>query len=590
MSLQNVQLHLVDSVETAGNLMRWLSTTDDRIFVDIESSGLDKYHDVIRLVQVGDARNGWTIPWDQWNGVFREIVNKYEGRYGFHNAPFDLAFLGRYSVEVPRHRVDDSRILSHVDYPVRSHRLKDLASTLVDARAASMQSQLDEAIGPGKRWTWATVPLDFQPYWLYSALDTVLTAHVWDILETKVKAVDAWAAYELEIAAQWAVERIMSNGVHIDRDQAASNANKLDVYCTEVANWCKEKYGISPGSAQGVIDILIAEGYEFTKLTDGGAFALDKEVLSGIDHELAYAVLTRRQMQKLSSTYLAHFADAPDNGIIRPSINPLGARTSRMSISNPNLQNLPRTSESTAGNVVRSCVTTRYPGGSLVFCDFSQIEMRVLTHLSNDAGLQEAFRGEEDFFVSMARQVYHDASIHRKHPLRQRVKNVMYGKIYGAGTAKLAATAGVPLEDMEMTMRLIDQAFPGVRGYQETIQRVAWQREQADGHSWVRSPLTGRRHPADSGKSYTLGNYLIQGMAAEAFKMKVLALDAAGLDKYMMLLVHDEVICDVPPEDVHHVATTMRDIMNDDKLLAVPVQADVSYGPHWGAKKDYVFS
>src|SRR5690606_7549861 len=112
------------------------------------------------------------------------------------------------------------------------------------------------------------------------------------------------------------------------------------------------------------------------------------------------------------------------------------------------------------------------------------------------------------------------------------------------------------------------------------------QRLVQEGVAYVKSPLTGRRHIADEGREYALLNYLIQGTAAEIFKMKLLELDAAGLGEYMILPVHDEVIMDVPRDVEQDVIKTIRDIMNDDTLLSVPITAGVSRGERWGEKED----
>jgi len=104
---------------------------------------------------------------------------------------------------------------------------------------------------------------------------------------------------------------------------------------------------------------------------------------------------------------------------------------------------------------------------------------------------------------------------------------------------------------------------------------------------YVRSPLTRRRHPSDDGKEYALVNYLIQGLAAEMFKMKLLELDAAGLGEWMCLPVHDEVILDVPAEHIRDAAHALQQVMNDEKLLSVPITASVSVGESWGQKRAY---
>lgn len=594
MTLDAVKLHLIDSVDEASKLMTWLGERrpDDIIGIDIESTGLDKFRDRTRLVQIGDENTGWAIPWEDWGGVVREVVRKYTGWYVGHNfVSFDWTFLEREGVVVPRDRLHDSRPLAHIVDPTFSTALKNLAARHVDSRAKVMQDELDDAIGAKGGWTWATVPIDFAKYWQYGALDPVITIRLWNELKKKVDEEDAWRAYEVELGAAWVTRQMEINGAHVNRAYAAEYLTKYTHYCEEVAQWVKAKYGIGAGSNQAIIDVLKQEGFDFVKRTKSGADALDADVLSSIDHPLANAVLSRRKLQKVASTYLSHIVgDADEDDLMHPSINPLGARTSRMSMSGPNLQNLPRASEKNpAATTVRNCYTTRYgDDGRMVFTDFSQIEMRGLAHMSQDQGMKAAFlKTDEDFFVNLARDVFCDDTINKKDPRRQVVKNVGYGKIYGAGIAKLALTARISEEQAAAAMHAFDASFPGVRAFQNRVQRVALERKASEGVGYVRSPLTNRRHPSDSGKEYALVNYLVQGLAAEMFKMKLVELDNAGLSKYMILPVHDEVIMDVPNEDLHEVVSTVQSIMNDHMLLSIPIEAETSVGKRWGQKEAY---
>jgi DNA polymerase I len=596
-SLDDVTLHLVDSIDEAFAFKRWVGerrpTVGDMsvIGVDTETTGLSQLNDQLRLVQVGDGQTGWAIPWAEWGGVAREILTQWEGHFVFHNAPFDRAFLERLNVKIPTGRVLDTRPMFHVLEPTYSTALKNLASRYVDPRAKAMQDDLDDAIGKKGGWTWGTVPIRFAKYWQYGALDPVLTYRLLEEAWPRLHADGSMPAYELESSVQWVIQRMSHRGAHVDRRFAHIKHGEFVDYCAQVQEWCLHTYGISAGSDIALIEVLQREGVEFTKYTKSGTrLSLDAEVLESIDHPLAQAVLQRRRLQKIASTYLAHIVNEADaDDLMHPDINPLGARTSRMSMANPNLQNLPRASETnTAAKTVRDCYTTRYDdNGTMVFCDFDQIEMRGLAHMSGDQGLRDAFLSPGDFFVNLARRVYRDDTIEKKHPLRQRVKNVGYAKIYGAGTRKMAITAGIPEEEMAISVHAFDAEFPGVRLFQNRVQRVALERKAAEGMGYVRSPLTQRRHPSDSGKEYALVNYLVQGLAAEMFKMKILELDAAGLGEFMVLPVHDEIILDVRNESLPEVIDTLQKVMNDDKLLSVPITAGIATGARWGSKQDY---
>lgn len=592
--LENVKVHLVNSVDKAHEMMRWLSNQQS-IAVDTETTGLDIRTDYVRLVQIGSRLDGWAIPWAEWNGVFREIVRKFKGLYIAHNAKFDVAMLDKTGTHLPRNRIVDTRIMHHILYPTRSTALKNIATRLIDPRAAHAQKKLDEALNSRGGWTWATIPTDFEPYWAYGALDTVLTHRIFDILLDKIKEQYAMKALEIENTVQWSIEKMERRGVHVDVAYAKKYKEEFEEYCASVAAWCESEYGISPGSNKDVIRILSDEGVEFFKKTDSGALSLDKEVLSGISHPLAESVLQRRQLQKLASTYLRHYIEEVDeNDCIHPTINTLGARTSRMSMQQPNFQNLPRRSETNkSAQIIRNCVNSRYGrNGSLIMADFDQIEMRAMAHLSEDQGLIDAFLGPDDFFITLARSIYADSTIKdKKDPRRQVTKNAGYAKIYGAGIPKFALTAGIPEDQARFVMKQFDTLFHKVPVFQKRIQAEAIQTHRETGDmGYVTCPLSGRIHHADPGKEYALVNYVTQGFAAQILKLKIIELDDAGLDEFMILPVHDEIILDTPNENKKDVITTLNDIMNDTSLLTVPVTAGIAHGNRWGEKEDYVIA
>ncbi len=594
MSLDDVQLHLVDDFETACELMRWLSSEDaaDSIAVDTETTGLVIGKDRIRLAQLGGMTHGWAVPWDQWNGLYVEALKRYEGRIDMHNAKFDAGMLATDPLNayfVPRSRIDDTRVMSHILEPNMSTALKSQAARHVDSLAAGAQGELHKAIGPRGAWDWATVPIDFGPYWQYAALDTVLTRHLKEHHAPLTRAIGATESYQLEMAAQWVIEKAERYGAHVDVPYAREHYDKFLAYVATAEKWVLENYGVKPGSNAAIVRILQDAGYEFTKATASGAVALDKEVLDGIDHPLAQTVLQRRQLQKLAATYLKHFIEEVDaDDCIHPSINTLGARTSRMSMERPNLQNLPRKSEKNrAAEVVRNSISAR-EGNTLLLCDFDQIEMRLLAHLSRDEGLRAAFLGPDDFFVSIAREVFHDPTLVKKDPRRSLIKNTTYAEVYGAGLAKQAATARVPVDDVKAVKSRFDTLYPGVKSFKKSVEMLAWRRQRDEGVGYVLSGLgTGRRHIADHNKMYALVNWLIQGTAAEALKYKIVELDAAGLGDYFVAPVHDEVILDVPNDMVPDAVETLKQVMNDDKMFSVPITASVSYGERWGAKVDW---
>jgi DNA polymerase-1 len=583
---------LVNSVDDAYALMRWLSTKDE-VALDIEGSGLKKYTDKVRLVQLGDQREAWCIPFERWGGVVEDVVRRFQGTYVTHNGPnYDIPMLRTAGIEIPQHKVHDTRLMAHVVDSTGSIALKNLCKRLIDPRAASMQKELDDAMKKSG-WGWDTVPVDFQPYWVYGGVDTILTLQLKDILWPQVQA-QSPDAYALELAVVWVTERMERKGILVDREHTSRFRTELTDYMTAVEAWCENTYNVYPGSNAGIIKRLQADGVVFTKMTAGGNISLDKDVLASIDHPLAQAVLGRRRAQKVCSTYLGTYLDLTEfDPRIHPSINTVGGsgkspfepggnsgvRTGRMSSNDPNMQNVP--TRGPFKKKIRNCFVPaeRY---TWLKADFSQIEMRGMAHMAQDEAMLAAFRTEGDFFVNMARQIFNEPDFRKSDPRRQFVKNGGYAKIYGAGIDKFSATAGVHPDEGRAFMRQFDATFSGVVRWTRELEMLARRRLDSEGEAYVRSPLTNRKLVAEAGKLYTLVNYAIQGMAAEILKMKIVEADAAGLGEYMILPVHDEIDFEVPDDDLGEVVPVINSVMNDDKLLSVPIESSLDMGKRWG--------
>jgi DNA polymerase I-like protein with 3'-5' exonuclease and polymerase domains len=434
--LAGARFHYLDTVEDAWELMRWLSTQAE-VAIDTETTGLSPERDRVRLFQIGSAYEGWTIPFERWGGVVEDIVRRFTGYYRCHHAKFEYSMLKAEGIQLPKERMRCSLLMSHVLESTGSLALKTLASRLVDKSAGIGQRALQEAMARSG-WTWGTIPLDFPGYWTYAALDTVLTYRLTDVQYPRVLA-EAPNAYELELATTWVTERMERRGALVDREYVTRHAEKLGKYVDDTAAWCKKHYGVYPGSDMEVIRRLQRDGVEFSKLTRNGRISLDKEVLATIDHPLAQAVLNRRKAAKLVSTYLEpYLAHSLHDGLLHPHINVIGGRaknpfeaggeagvrTGRMSMDEPNLQNVPR--HTAATTLIRDAIIAR-EGNVLVMCDFDQIEMRIFAHLMNvavnDPSMRDTFLQPGDFFVNAAREVTQDPTLTKDDPRRQMTKN-----------------------------------------------------------------------------------------------------------------------------------------------------------------------
>lgn len=585
--LSAVQLKLVETIDDAFALKRWLGERREVLAFDTETGGLDWWRDPLRLVQLGDEQTGWAIP-VTWLGFVIEVMAAYEGPIVAHNLKFDLHFLETNGVRLRRDLTHDTRIMAHLVNPARATGLKALARRLIHPNTILGERMLKDGMRENG-WTWATVPYDFAPYWQYGALDPVLTARLYRRFAPTVRANYGWI-YDIEIACQHVLADMERRGVRLDFGYIEPTLAAFDAYLTEMRAWIKLEFGVAnPNSDPQVIDALQDRGMAtyLTKRTDKGNVSVDAEVLRSVPDPLARAILAFRDADKVANTYLRNYVGLANGDLIHASINPIGARTGRMSVSRPSLQNIPRSEHPRNAFIARD-------GRRLVLSDYDQIEMRLLAHFAGEQRMIEAIRYGDwmtsqgypgyDVHSMNARGIY-GVSVDDPVPKKQRqvTKNSGFAKIYGAGTAQFARTAGITITEAETFLETYDRQYPGVTRFQSEVARVAMQRALQEDEPYVVAP-SGRRHPTTKNKIYKLVNYLIQGTAADVLKRKLVELRMHGLDEYLVLPVHDEVIADVPKDDADEYAASLKAVMEDHESFAVPLTVDSEIVGCWGEK------
>ena len=579
--LDHVTLSLVNSFDRAQEFMRWMGERRPMLGVDTETSGLVPHKDKVRLIQFGDLNQGWALPWERWGGLALEVLNGYTGDLALHNSPFDIRMLTYAAPDElkrwPWERTWDTMTMSHLVSPASPHGLKPLSGMLIDRKAAAAQSQLDAGM-VDNHWSWATVPLDYPPYWIYGALDPVLTCYLQQHFKPLIPNP---RLLDMEMATLRIVTAMMLKGARIDLDYCWEATSKLSTFSAQARDWLHRTYGLAnPTSSVQALEAFKRAGVTVPlKFTKGGAQALDKEVLEAIDHPLATYILAVKQSEKMVSTYFDNFREMVDeNGRVHANIRAQGARTGRMTVTEPALQTLKKKS-----GIVRNAFIPA-DEHSLVSVDADQIEARLMAHFSQDAGLKAAFLSSDDFFTGLAKQIFRDETIHKDDKRRQLTKGVIYGKLYGAGVPTMARTAKVSESQMAEVVAGFEQTFPGVKVFQQAVNGAAISRYRAEGEAYITTPF-GRKLLADDNREYALVNYLLQGHAAEIFKLNLAKLDAVGLGPYLMLPVHDEIVMEVPNEEADNALKLAIETMNDDDGYFVPItwSGEVMAGA-WGAK------
>ena len=334
-----------------------------------------------------------------------------------------------------------------------------------------------------------------------------------------------------------------------------------------------EKLGLSPG-----------------KRTPKGQLSTDASVLEKLrDHPVVDALLDWRELDKLNSTYLEALPRLvdPRDGRIHTSFNQAVAATGRLSSSNPNLQNIPVRTE--LGRQIRRAFIPGGDGQVLLAADYSQIELRILAHLSGDEGLREAFATGHDIHTATAARVFGLPQDKVDPALRSRAKMVNYGLAYGMNAWGLASRLDIAPDEAQEIMDAYFASFPKIREYLDRQVDHA----TVDGYT---ETLLGRRRyipelqaanprVRDLGRRQAL-NAPIQGSASDVFKVAMIhvergVLERPELDLHMLLTVHDELVFEVAEAHVEEAAALVKERMESAVELDVALRADIGWGANW---------
>jgi DNA polymerase-1 len=320
----------------------------------------------------------------------------------------------------------------------------------------------------------------------------------------------------------------------------------------------------------------------------------DESVLSQLaeeGHQVPRLILEYRELDKLDSTYVRKLPTMvnPETGRIHTSFNQTVAATGRLSSSDPNLQNIPI--RSALGREIRKGFVPA-EGCRFISADYSQIELRVLAHLSGDPVFVEAFRGDGDIHRETAARIFGRDPAAVTPPMRDRAKTINFGIIYGQGAASLSRQLGVSRGEAEDFIESYFERFAGVRDYLDTMKDTAREKGYVETLLGRRRyiPEIRSRNPGVRGFGERLAtNSPIQGTAADLIKLAMIRLHdrlvRSGTGAHMLLQVHDELLFEVPDEEVEAVSEIVREEMEGAIRLSVPLKVDLGSGESWYESK-----
>jgi DNA polymerase-1 len=573
----------------------FLSRGDRPICVDTETTGLDIYsrEHRLRLVQFGDDREAWVLRADLFADVAADALRR-PLRLTAHNATYDALVLDRHGVarlEDLMPRMTDTRILAHLLDPRAKQegglglRLKDLAAVYVDPSAPDTEEGLTavfRSLGLTKATGFARIPIDHPTYLTYAGLDTILGARLLDELAPMVSGIGCDDLSEFEHHLQMLLAILQRRGMLLDVPYAEDLLAGLRAEGASHRAAAKALGLDNVSSPRQVADRLLAMGEVLTERTASGAYKVDRAVLSALadlDRQLqpigsrepnpvALAVVHAKRADKWASTYAQALLDLRDEADrVHPSIGALMARTARMSISNPPLQQLP----SSDWTIRRAFIAD--PGQVIIAADYQAVEMRVLAALSGDATMRRAIAAGEDLHSFTAERVFGEGftSQHRKI-----AKAVGFGKVYGGGAATISRQTGADPSAVRAAIDAYDATFPGIKRYARHLQRAA-----EFGKREVVTP-SGRHLPLDRDRLYAATNYVVQSTARDLLAQAIVDIFDAGLGDHLLIPVHDELIGQAPEADAKEVITEIGRVM-ESTFHGVHIASDPEvYGPSWG--------
>ncbi len=399
---------------------------------------------------------------------------------------------------------------------------------------------------------------------------------------------------DVELPLSSVLARMEARGVRLDveylQEMGTVAREQMAALTTEIYRLAGREFNLN--SPPQLREVLYDElGLQPGKRTTKGALSTDASVLEKLreDHEIVDALLSWRELDKLNSTYLEALPKMvdPRDGRVHTSFNQAAAATGRLSSSNPNLQNIPVRSE--LGRRIRRSFIPGSPDQVLLVADYSQIELRVLAHLSGDDGLREAFEAGTDIHAATAATVFGLPLDQVDPELRRRAKMVNYGLAYGMNAWGLAQRLDIPPDEAEEILSGYFEGFPKIRDYL----RAQVDRARMDGFTetilgrrrYIPELTSGNRRLQALGERQAL-NAPIQGSASDVFKVAMIRVDEAlrerpELDCHMLLTVHDELVFEVPKDRVEEAAAAVADRMEHAIELEVALRADVGWGPNW---------
>ncbi|UXD69198.1 DNA polymerase I [Sphingobacterium faecium] len=588
---------LVNTKEKQEALAAQLSTRTSFCF-DTESTGLDaNLADIVGLSFSFEKGKAYYIPTPADRQQAQEVINIFKPilendqieKIG-QNIKYDILLLARYQIAV-KGPIFDTMLAHYLIDPDTRHGMDVLAENYLNYKPLS----ITELIGSKgkKQGNMRDVELDLIKE--YASEDADITLQLKEIFKPLLEETNTLSlANEVEFPLVYVLAEIERNGVRIDIDALQQFSKNLETDIRLLEQTIYEKAGVnfniaSPKQLGEVLfDKLKLDPK--AKKTKTGQYKTGEDVLLALAYksDIVQDILSFRQLQKLKSTYVDALPELinPDTGLIHTSYNQAVAATGRLSSTNPNLQNIPIRTE--RGREVRKAFIPRHENNVILSADYSQIELRLIAELSKDPNMMEAFTSGHDIHRATAARVYGLELEEVTSDQRRNAKAVNFGIIYGQSAFGLSQSLAIPRKE---AAEIIDQYFIQYAGIKKYMSEVL---EFAKENGYVETILKRRRYLRDiNSANMTVRGFAernainapIQGSAADLIKIAMLGIqkeiEEQGLLGKMIMQVHDELVFDVPENEVSIFKEIIQTKMTGAIKTEIPLVVEIGRGKNW---------
>ncbi len=568
---------------------------------DLETSGFDIFGSrIVGLSLAIEPHKAWYVPFTtsgdrnrietEYAALLKPLFESEESIKVGQNMKFDILFLRTLGIEV-KGRKADTMLMHYLLDPEARHSMDALAERYLNYSPIPITA----LIGKGAQQITMDM-VGIERIADYAAEDADITLQLYNALLPLVEQGEMWGLYsnieepliDVLVDMEW-------TGVNIDSPALRRYSETLGIKLMQLEQKIRQladEPALNVNSGRQIGEVLFSKMRiaDKPKMTKTKQFCTDEEYLTGFaaDYEIVRTILEYRGVKKLLSTYIEALPELvnPVTGRIHTSYNQAVTATGRLSSSNPNLQNIPI--RDAIGRPIRDAFIPSRADGLLLSADYSQVELRLMAHLSGDESLCEAFRQGEDIHAATAAKIFGKPVAEVTAEERRRAKTANFGIIYGISPFGLSQRLDIPRSEAKALIDSYFNSYPGVRRYME--QTVSEARQVG----YVSTIFSRRRYldGIDSRNANTRAlaernaiNAPIQGSAADIMKIAMVGVARAfkeqGIRSKLILQVHDEIVVDLIPSEREAVERIVRQQMEGAAQLSIPLVVDVGVGKSW---------